>query len=91
MPSFVTVIAAWFGISNLRLIVYAVLIIAGIIGALTIRQHYINLGWKNAIAAVKKQDEKSAQAAKHVDERADQCGADSYFDVITQRCKGDAP
>jgi hypothetical protein len=91
MPTLILTIASWLGISQFRLIAYAAIGAAIIIGAVTIRQHYINLGWNNAIVAVKKQDDKAKVAAEKVERKANECAADNYWDVISQRCKGDEP
>jgi hypothetical protein len=87
MAAIVLTIASFFGISPLRLIVYALLAIAAVAGALTIRQHYVNLGYAKAITAVKKQDDRAVAAANEVQKRADECSADSWWDVISQSCK----
>ncbi len=89
MPGFVGIIAAFFGISPLRLIAYAAILAAIVIGAVTIRQHYINLGWNKAISAVKKQDDRARAAAETVERRANQCSENSYWDVLTQGCRED--
>jgi hypothetical protein len=91
MMAIVLTIANFFGISPLRLIVYAGLTVAIVGGAITIRQHYINLGYRNAIAAVKKQDASAKAVADKVQQKADACAANSYWDVLTQSCKGDTP
>lgn len=87
MPALFLTIAGWFGISPIRLIIYAVSVFAVVTGALTIRQHYINKGYKNAIAAVKKQDDRAVAAADKVQQKADECSANSWWDVISQSCK----
>lgn len=88
MPAILLSIASLFGISPLRLIVYAVLVVGAITGALTIRQHYVNLGYHKAIAAVKKQDDRAVAAADKVEAKAAKCDETSgYWDVITQNCK----
>lgn len=89
MPAFLLAIALKLGISPMRLITYGVIAFIALGGALTIRQHYINLGWKKAISAVKKQDDKSKAAAEAVDRKADECAANSFWDVISQGCKED--
>lgn len=71
-----------------KAIVYGV--ITAIIGGtlLGIRQHYINKGWRSAIEAVKKQDDRAVGAANRVDEKAAECNAtNGYWDVVTQNCK----
>jgi hypothetical protein len=84
-------IADRLGLSKLlaEIIMIGVLVLAIIVGALTIRQHYINKGWHNALVAVKKQDDKAVAAAKKVEEKVAECSADSYWDTITQACKTD--
>lgn len=91
IPGFVVTVAGWFGISPFRLIAYAAIAIAIITGAVTIRQHYINLGYHNALDAVKKQDDKAKTAADKVERKANECSDSSYWDIITQGCKGDEP
>jgi hypothetical protein len=91
MPTLILTVAGWFGISPFRLIAYAAIVAAVIVGAITIRQHYINLGYHNAIVAVKKQDDKAKAAAEKVERKANECAADNYWDVISQSCKGDEP
>lgn len=81
-------IANLFGISVFRLAVYAALIVAVVIGALTVRQHYINKGYHSAIEAVKKQDDRAVAAATKVEQKAAVCTeTNGYWDVITQGCK----
>jgi hypothetical protein len=89
------VIVGWIadrlGLSKLlaELIMIGVLLLVAFIGAMTIRQHYINKGYASAIAAVKKQDDKAAAAAVKVEKKAAACqdGINGYWDVITQSCK----
>jgi hypothetical protein len=81
-------IAEFFGISVLRLAIYASCIALALGGALTIRQHYINKGYASAIAAVKKQDDRAVAAANKVEQKTAACSdANGYWDVITQNCK----
>jgi hypothetical protein len=80
-------IAEFFGISVLRLAIYAGCIALALGGAVAIRQHYINKGYASAIAAVKKQDDRAVAAADKVKKRADECAADSWWDVVSQSCK----
>jgi len=81
-------VANLFGISVFRLIVYALAVVAVIVGALTIRQHYINKGYQAALVAVKKQDNIAIDAARKVEKKAAVCTETSgYWDVITQSCK----
>ena len=87
MPAFIIAIAGCFGISPLRVIVYGALIMSVVIGAATIRHHYIQLGWNKAITAVKKQDDRAKAAADAVDKQASECAANSYWDVIAQSCR----
>jgi len=88
MPAIILAIASFFGISPLRLIIYAVAIVAVIVGGLTIRQHYVNLGYHKAIADVKKQDDRAVAAADKVEAKAAKCDETSgYWDVITQNCR----
>lgn len=89
MPGFVLAIASALGISPLRLIAYGAIVLTVVVGAATIRQHYINHGWNKAIAAVKKQDDRAKAAAEKVERKANACSESSYWDVITQGCKED--
>lgn len=86
MP-FLLLIANFFGISVFRLAIYAGCVVAVIGAGIAIRQHYVNLGYAKAIAAVKKQDERAAEAADKVQQKADQCSGESWWDVISQSCK----
>jgi hypothetical protein len=83
------IVANLFGISVFRLLVYAGIVVAILVGALTIRQHYINKGYASAISAVKKQDDKAVAAAVKVEKKAAACqdGINGYWDVISQSCK----
>ena len=93
MPAIILTIAGWFGINPLRLILYASLAVAVIVGAVALRQHYVNVGWNKAIVAVKKQDARAVSAAEKVEQKAPTCNeTNGYWDVITQACKlEDAP
>jgi hypothetical protein len=88
--SFVVALLMGRGLSSLaaKAIVYAVL--AAIVGGalLGIRQHYVNLGWHKAIAAVKKQDDRAVAAADKVQATTAKCDeTNGFWDVITQNCK----
>lgn len=87
MPGFIIAAASFLGINPLRLIAYAAVVVAVIVGGLTIRQHYVNLGYAKAIAAVKKQDDRAVAAADRVQQKADECAANSWWDVVSQGCK----
>ncbi len=81
-------IANLFGISIFRLIMYAGIFVAVVAGAVTIRQHYVNLGYKHAIADVKKQDNVAVDAANKVEQKASKCDETSgFWDVVTQNCR----
>lgn len=80
-------IAGALGISVFRLAIYAACIVAVVIAGVSIRQHYVNIGYAKAIAAVKKQDDRAAEAADKVQKRADDCSGNSWWDVISQSCK----
>ena len=87
MP-FILLIANFFGISVFRLAAYAVIVVAVIITGVTLRNHYVNKGWNNAIAAVKKQDDRAVHAAEKVQEKAAKCDeTNGYWDVVTQNCR----
>lgn len=80
-------VANLFGISVLRLVIYAICIVAVVVAGLMIRQHYVDLGYAKAIAAVKKQDDRAVATADAVQKRANDCAANSYWDILTQACK----
>ena len=81
-------IAGFFGISVLRLGIYAACVALVLGAGVTIRQHYINKGYHSAIAAVKKQDDRAVAAANKVEEKTAACTeANGYWDVISQNCK----
>jgi hypothetical protein len=87
MPALLA-IANVFGISIFRLLMYAGIIIAIVTGALTIRHHYVKIGYHKAIADVKKQDNIAIDAARKVEQRAAKCDeTNGFWDVITQDCK----
>jgi hypothetical protein len=87
MPALVF-IAGLFGISVLRLVIYAACVVAVIATGLTIRQHYVHLGFAKAIAAVKKQDDRAVAAAEKVEQKAAVCTeTNGFWDVVTQGCK----
>lgn len=86
MPAFL--LKTFFGVSVLRLLIYALFGASLVTGVLAVRQHYVNLGWHKAISAVKKQDDRAVEAADRVQERAAKCDeTNGYWDVITQNCK----
>ena len=81
-------IADLLGISVLRLGIYAACVALATGGALTIRQHYINIGWRNHAAAVQKQDNRAIETNKKVEETANKCSeTNGFWDVVTQNCK----
>lgn len=86
MPA-ILFIANLFGISVFRLAIYAAVFVAVVSGALIIRHHYVALGYAKAIAAVKKQDDRAVAAAEKVQRKADECSANSWWDVVSQNCK----
>lgn len=75
MPAFIVTIAAFFGISPLRIIAYAAIIAAAIIGALTIRQHYINVGWQKAMHAIAAKDKAAIKDADDAERAVKDCYA----------------
>lgn len=88
MPAVIMFIANLFGISVFRLIMYAAIFVAVVAGALTIRQHYVNVGWAKHKAAVERQDNIAIDASKKVEERTNKCSdANGFWDVLTQGCK----
>jgi predicted glycosyltransferase len=83
-------IADRLGLSKLvaELIMIGALVISVFIGALTIRQHYINKGWYAHAAKIQKQDNIAVDASKKVEQKTTVCSdANGYWDVITQNCK----
>lgn len=90
MPAIILTVAGWFGINPLRLIIYAALAVSVAVGAITIRQHYINKGWYAHKAAVEKQDDSAVAASVKVEKKTAVCtDANGYWDVLTQGCKLD--
>lgn len=88
MLAFILTVAGWFGINPFRLIVYAAIAVSVSVGAIAVRQHYINKGYASAIAAVKKQDSRAKAAAEQVETKAAVCSeTNGYWDVISQGCK----
>jgi hypothetical protein len=88
MPTLIITIASALGINPFRLIMYTVLFIAVVTGAVVIRQHYVNEGWAKHKAAVEKQDQRAVDASKKVEEQTDKCSeTNGFWDVITQGCK----
>lgn len=85
MPA-IRFIANLFGISVFRLAVYAAIGVAVVSGALVIRHHYVALGYHKAIADVKKQDDRAVAAAERVQQKADDCSSNSWWDVVSQSC-----
>lgn len=80
-------IASLFGISQIRLIIYAVAIVAVVVGGFTIRQHYINVGWYKHAAKIEKQDNAAVSVDKKVESDLKTCtDANGFWDVITQNC-----
>lgn len=82
-------IAAKLGISLLRVWLYAGIIAFVSTGALIIRQHYIDIGWEKHKVAVEKQDGRTKEASRKVDEKIAKCqeGVNGYWDVVTKGCK----
>lgn len=81
-------IAGYLGITVLRLGIYAACAALVLGAGITIRQHYINKGWNNALVAVKKQDDRAVAAANKVEQKTIVCSEQNgYWDVITQNCK----
>lgn len=86
----IAAIASMFGISSFRLIAYAVIAVGVVVGALTIRQHYIDKGYDKALTKVEKQNDSAKGAAEQVRKQIAVCNDQtSYWDVITQSCKLD--
>jgi hypothetical protein len=80
-------IAAALGISPLRLMIYAGLALAVITAGVTIRNHYVNVGWDTALEAVKKQDTNAKAAASQVQRTVDDCyNENGTWSVITGSC-----
>ena len=71
-----------------KVVLYLLLVLVVLAILLTIRQHYVNEGWRNHAAAVAKQDDAAIAVNKKVEEQAQQCSdANGFWDVITQNCK----
>jgi hypothetical protein len=80
-------IANFFGISTIRLAIYAGAVVAIIAAGLTIRHHYVSLGYHKALADVKKQDDRAVEAATKVEKKTAVCtDQNGYWDVLSQRC-----
>lgn len=77
------------GLSQLAVDAIVAGVLLALIGGtgLAIRQHFVNEGYSHAIAAVKKQDDKAVATADKVQQRADECSGNSWWDVISQSCK----
>ena len=87
MPAIIGVIASFFGISTLRLAIYAGAVVAIIAAGVAIRHHYVSLGYHKAIADVKKQDDRAVEAATKVEKKTAVCtDQNGYWDVLSQRC-----
>lgn len=86
--SVILAVCSFLGINPLRLAIYAVVFVAVVVGALTIRQHYVNEGWRKHAAAVEKQDNRAIAANREVEKKANECSdTNGFWDVITQGCK----
>ena len=86
--SVVLAICSFLGINPLRLFIYAGLFVAVVVGAVAIRQHYVNEGWRKHAAAVEKQDNRAVETNRKVEETAQKCtDTNGFWDVITQDCK----
>lgn len=86
--SIILTICSFLGINPLRLAIYAAVFVAVVIGALTIRQHYVNEGWRKHAAAVEKQDGRAIETNREVEKMANKCSdTNGFWDVITQGCK----
>jgi hypothetical protein len=85
--SVLSTVGAALGISPLRLLVYAGIAFAVITAGVTIRNHYVNVGWDTALEAVKKQDTTAKAAASQVQRTVDDCyNANGTWSVITGSC-----
>ncbi len=83
----ITAIANFFGISVFRLAIYAGAVVAIVAAGLTIRHHYVSLGYHKALADVKKQDDRAVEAATKVEKKTAVCtDQNGYWDVLSQRC-----
>lgn len=89
MIGIIAAIAGFFGISIFRLVAYAAIATAVVAGGLTIRHHYVALGYEKALEAVAKQNEITRDAADKIGMKADKCaeGINGYWDIVTQSCK----
>jgi len=85
--SILNTVAGFFGISPLRVVIYAICIASSVGGAIVIREHYVNLGYNRAIADVKAKDKKAEDAANAVQQDAEKCtDTNGFWDVVTQNC-----
>lgn len=90
MPAIILTIAGWFGINPIRLIIYGALAVSVAVGAIAVRQHYINKGWYAHKAAVDKQDGNAVATSAKVEKKTAACSdTNGYWDVLTQGCKLD--
>lgn len=87
MPAFIVAIGTLLGISPLRVIAYFIVIVLVVGGALTIRQHYIDVGWHKHAAKIEKQDNAAIAVDKRVESDLKKCtDSNGFWDVITQDC-----
>jgi hypothetical protein len=90
--SVLSTVGAALGISPLRLLIYAGIAVAVITAGVSIRNHYVNVGWDKALEAVKKQDATAAEAASQAQRTVDDCyNANGTWSVITGSCTLGAP
>jgi hypothetical protein len=83
----IATVAAVLGISPFRLFAYAGIAIAVLVGAVSLRQHFVNRGWDAALEAVKAQDATAKEAAQKVQRTVDDCyAANGNWSVITGSC-----
>jgi hypothetical protein len=83
----IATIAAALGISPFRMFAYAGIALAIFVGAVSLRQHYVNAGWDSALEAVKKQDATAKEAASKAQRTVDGCyAAGGTWSVITGNC-----
>lgn len=81
-------VAEFFGISVFRLVMYATLAAVVTVALVSVRQHYINVGWEKHRVAVEKQDGRAKEASRQVEQKTNECSeTNGFWDVITQGCK----
>lgn len=77
-----------FGLSTIRLVIYGVTAVAVIVGGFSIRQHYLNQGYRNAIESVAKRDGKAMSDVRDATSKVDDCrAAGSVWNTTSGLCE----